>query len=90
MCLNNCPGGTKDCNGSCVPQQQFQNDPLNCGQCNQQCDVNQVCASGSCRTYFAPPGCNACPCAQCGAGTSCCSQPGGSYPICVNGNHCPQ
>jgi hypothetical protein len=89
QCANNCPQGTQDCNGSCLTQQQLKNDPQHCGQCGNQCDVNRVCTNGQCRGYFAPPGCNACPCPQCGVGTTCCTLPGGGYPVCVNGTQCP-
>ena len=87
---NNCPMGMVECDGGCVPQDAFQSDPLNCGQCGDNCGANQVCASGDCRGYFAPPGCNACPCAQCGVGSTCCTYPGADFPICVFGDTCPQ
>jgi hypothetical protein len=46
-----------------------------------------VCASGSCLDYFAPPGCNGCPCKACGAGTTCCTS--GGVALCVLGGACP-
>ncbi|HMY21148.1 MAG TPA: hypothetical protein PKA58_32720, partial [Polyangium sp.] len=73
-----------------LSNQDRQNDPLNCGQCGQRCQRDQVCSNGQCRTYSAPPGCDACPCAQCGVGTTCCTYPGSNFPVCVSGNVCPQ
>ena len=39
--------------------------------------------------YFVAPGCMACPCNDCGAGFACCTYPGDTFPICVQGNTCP-
>src|SRR6185369_463673 len=82
--------GQQTCDGACLSQFELQNNPLDCGQCGNNCGNNEVCANGNCRGYFAPPGCNACPCPQCGVGTTCCSFPGANFPICVNGATCPQ
>jgi hypothetical protein len=81
--------GRRNCGDACIPEALFQTDPLNCGDCDNVCDADQVCTGGDCRTYFPPPGCSACPCPQCGAGTTCCTLPGGGYPVCVDGSQCP-
>jgi hypothetical protein len=74
----------------CLSATQLANDPRNCGQCGNTCGANEVCAQGSCQSYFTAPGCNACPCAACGAADTCCTFPGGGFPVCVQGNTCPQ
>jgi hypothetical protein len=81
--------GMTTCQGACLSDAQLGSDPRNCGQCGNTCAANEVCSSGNCQAYFTAPGCNACPCAACGAGTTCCSFPGGNFPVCVQGNACP-
>jgi hypothetical protein len=81
--------GQQNCNDGCLTNAELDNSPINCGDCGEVCGADQVCANGNCRGYFAPPGCDACPCPQCGVGTSCCMFPGAGFPICVNGNSCP-
>jgi hypothetical protein len=82
--------GRVSCQGTCLSQAQLASDPRNCGQCGNICANNEVCAAGTCQNYFTSPACNACPCAACGAGTTCCTFPGGNFPMCVAGNTCPQ
>jgi len=86
-CVMNCPGGTADCNNSCV---DLDTDPQNCGACGDNCDVEQVCVNGNCEDFRAGSGCTTCPCTACvGDFSNCCSYPGTTDTICVNGGDCP-
>jgi len=76
--------------GVCRTDAELANDPAHCGANCIPCNGTSVCAAGQCRFYFPPPGCNACPCPACGAGTTCCPYPGANEVICVQGNVCPQ
>jgi hypothetical protein len=79
--------GLAFCNGDCIDMAAFANDPLNCGGCGNVCAAGEVCAAGNCRNYIQPPSCTSCPCAGCGAGTTCCTY--GGEAICVAGASCP-
>jgi len=79
-----------DPNGqSCVTRQSFSNDPLNCGQCDRRCDRDQVCTAGRCRNFTIGRECTSCPCVDCST-DRCCTYPGSTSVICVNGaTTCP-
>lgn len=81
--------GRQNCGGACLTASDLDHDPLNCGACGNACATSQVCAGGSCLGAFTPPACAACPCAECGVGTTCCKQAGASSPVCVQGSVCP-
>ena len=87
---NGCAGiGQTNCNGACMTDAELAKSPIHCGACGKVCQSNEVCAQGVCLPYFTSPACDACPCAACLAGTSCCSYPGDTFPICVQGDVCP-
>ena len=90
-CVANCPNGTVQCNGGCIPPADFLTDPRNCGNCKHQCGAGQVCAAGQCQWAAVAPGCAQCPCPECGSERVCCPGPvGGSpNPLCVVGDVCP-
>jgi hypothetical protein len=73
----------------------FQTDPLNCGDCGQRCDRDQLCVKGNCENYKPATPCNSCPCdAACnslvGGNATCCAGFGaGSAPLCVEHGTCP-
>jgi hypothetical protein len=81
-----CKPGTAPCGAACV---DTGSDPQHCGDCFVACSGSEVCAEGTCQSYFAAPTCDACPCPQCGVGTTCCTYPGGGFPVCVQGSVCP-
>ncbi|MGZ3454602.1 MAG: hypothetical protein ACXVEF_33650 [Polyangiales bacterium] len=64
--------------------------PLDCGGCGIVCATNQLCVDSACRAYAPAGSCKQCPCAECGAGSKCCSPPSGhETAICVEGSSCP-
>lgn len=82
----NCPPGTTSCSGACV---DLRRDPGNCGDCGRTCSGTQICA-GDCRDVTVPADCTRCPCDACGGGARCCSYPGLSTPVCIDGvDFCP-
>jgi hypothetical protein len=81
--------GQHNSNGVCLTDAELATSPLHCGACDNACASNEVCVQGNCERYFPSPACTTCPCAACGAGTSCCTYPGESFAVCVNGNTCP-
>src|SRR6185312_1626066 len=89
-----CGTGRTNCNGGCYTAAQLAASPLHCsaiaGTCGQACNANQVCAQGTCTTFFTSTSCTTCPCPACGTGTTCCSYPGTAEAICVEGSVCPQ
>lgn len=86
-CVSGCPSGTQNCNGSCVDPQT---DPLNCGQCGNNCARDEFCAAGQCQGYRIGLGCTSCPCDSCRQRTCCPSGSGGVQAVtCVDGQTCP-
>jgi hypothetical protein len=77
------------CNGACLTAAELASSPLNCGQCGNQCATDEVCAQGQCRPFFVSQACTTCPCPACGSGTTCCTYPGTTEAICVDGTTCP-
>jgi hypothetical protein len=47
--------GGVDGNPGC-PGVDLQNDPMNCGACNNRCDSTQMCSAGSCQAEHCNPG----------------------------------
>jgi hypothetical protein len=86
-CTDACSGSLQECNGGCVDRD---NDPLNCGDCGNVCDTDQVCVGGECRRFQAvPPATPGDPCDACNGGR-CCTYPGdATLTICVNADACP-
>jgi hypothetical protein len=80
--------GASNCSGGCYTDAQLASDPLNCGGCGCTCDADELCIAGTCQGYFPSPYCTTCPCAACGAGTTCCPA-AASAVICVTGSACP-
>jgi hypothetical protein len=81
--------GRTNCNNGCYTIAQLLSDELNCGQCGNNCAVDELCTQGQCRGFFTSKACTTCPCPACGTGTTCCQYPGTTEAICVNGNTCP-
>jgi hypothetical protein len=85
QCLADCPGGVADCDpdgAACV--QDFDFNPLHCGDCNESCDAEQVCIEGECLDFDLGRQCDTCPCADCRPQQRCCSYPGSALIICVD------
>lgn len=56
VCANSCPAGQTLCGSTCV---NLQNDPNNCGFCNDVCKPNNdtpACVSGACSVLSCSPG----------------------------------
>lgn len=90
-CDNQDPQAT-DCdpNGdSCVIDTSMDNHPLNCGDCNDACDVDEVCADRNCRAYRVGRDCMQCPCDDCGNDLCCPQLSVSGVVICVDGDTCP-
>jgi hypothetical protein len=86
-CVAQCSGNLDTCGNACVNPET---DPEHCGGCNNPCNRDEVCVQGNCEQFDAAVGCNACPCAACGGGDSCCEYPGTTLErICVNSGGCP-
>jgi hypothetical protein len=57
------------CDNACV---DFDNDPLNCGDCGEICAVDQICFGGQCWDYEPAAGCDSCDgCDVCGQENCC-------------------
>ena len=72
-----CPQGTTVCGSTCVI---VATDPLNCGSCGQRCQINAVCAAGTCRCVIdacGNPDRSCCPLSPVGPTCSC--QGGGFF-----------
>jgi hypothetical protein len=86
--------GRTNCGGGCFTLQQLAKSPLHCsnqpGNCGATCAENEVCAEGTCAAFFTSTACTTCPCPACGSGTTCCTYPGTTEAICVQGDVCPQ
>lgn len=87
VCISGtCPRPSTSCDGACVDTRR---DPGNCGGCGNVCDGTQICA-GQCRDVIVPTGCTSCPCDACNGGSQCCTYPGLSTPVCIDGvDFCP-
>jgi hypothetical protein len=72
--------------GTCLDAMDLATNPLHCGACNNTCNSDEVCIDGDCTDFFTSPTPG---CAACGAGTTCCTYPGDTYTICVDGPTCP-
>ncbi len=95
VCVADCSPGLAVCLGlgpvdsaTCV---DLNSDPRHCGECDNPCDENEVCAGGQCRNYRTTGDCTSCPCDRCGevfdGDGSCCEH--GTDPICVDAPVCP-
>lgn len=83
QCVNNCDNFQDQCGDSCT---NTDNDPLNCGDCGQECDADELCANGQCRRYSLAD-CNQCPCDSCDG--RCCDSEFIGAAVCISGNECP-
>jgi hypothetical protein len=83
-----CTGAFDACGNACVDRET---NPLFCGECDRQCEVDEVCTGGECRNYRVALA-NECLPGTCG-GRTCCFYPNVSDPtappICVEGGTCP-
>ena len=89
-----CGGNILGGGGGCFTAQQLASSPLFCsnvpGMCGTACAANQVCAQGTCTSFFVSASCTTTPCPACGLGYTSCTYPGTTEVICVKGNTCPQ
>ena len=75
---------------TCVSAQQMQTSPLHCGDCDDQCEADEICATGECQSYYPAAGCTGCPCNDVCESNLCCTLPGAAVPICLIGaTSCP-
>lgn len=75
---------------SCVSSQQMQTSPLHCGECDNSCDADEICATGQCQSYYPAAGCTTCPCNDVCGSNLCCTLPGAAVLICLVGaTSCP-
>jgi hypothetical protein len=83
QCLQGCNGFPDECDGACT---DVDVDPLNCGDCGDACDADQLCSNGDCRDFFAAP-CDMCPCDDCPE--QCCFSGFLDAAVCLEGGGCP-
>jgi hypothetical protein len=84
--LANCNGFPDQCGDTCT---DTENDPLNCGDCGDECNADEVCVAGNCDSFYQPEECNQCPCNNCvGDFQQCCEDQLWGV-VCVEGDECP-
>jgi hypothetical protein len=87
-----CAQGLRACEGqndtiACVDTDV---DPMNCGDCGERCDRDEMCADGDCVEYARLSECNTCPCDACDQRLDngvCCDVFG--VALCVEDGDCP-
>ena len=88
MCVGDCGDFPDQCGDACV---DFNTDPLNCGDCGEACDNDQVCVEGGCEDFEAATECDACPCDACTGDFAQCCTPAfaGGAVLCIDAGDCP-
>ena len=77
QCGNNAPN---KCGNTCT---NFKTDPLNCGQCGEVCNNDEICVDGNCENFFIPA-CDQCPCNECkGQTDQCCFNQFVDHTVCA-------
>jgi hypothetical protein len=80
--LQNCDGFPDQCGDSCT---NTNTDPLNCGDCGEACNADELCSDGNCEEYV-PAECDSCPCDSCDGELGNCCEIDGYGPVCIDGD----
>jgi hypothetical protein len=84
----NCDGFPDECDNMCT---DLDSDPLNCGDCGQACNNDELCIDGDCEEFLGQwqNDCNMCPCDGCVGDFQQCCEVDQWGVLCIDADQCP-